>query len=77
VKKITALRTILSVSIFGALFSGYLSYQELFKDTTEEVGCSPVGTPGTVFGYPACVYGLFMYLLVAVISFFGLREKKK
>jgi len=76
VKKITALKTILGISIFGVLFSGYLSYQELFKETTEEAGCSPLGAPGTVFGYPACVYGFLMYLLVAVISFFGLKRKK-
>jgi len=77
VKKITALKTILGVSLFGALFSGYLSYQEIFKETTEEAGCSPVGAPGTVFGYPACVYGFFMYLLVALISLLGLKKEKK
>ncbi|MDD5710557.1 MAG: hypothetical protein PHV43_00430 [Candidatus Colwellbacteria bacterium] len=76
-KKITALKTILSISLFGALFSGYLSYQEIFKETTEEAGCNPIGAPGTVFGYPACVYGFFMYLLVALVSFLGLKKKKE
>jgi uncharacterized membrane protein len=74
-KRITALKTILGVSIFGMLFSGYLTYQEFFKKT-EEVGCNPIGTPGTVFGFPPCIYGFFMYLLIVVISVLAIRGKK-
>jgi uncharacterized membrane protein len=76
VKKIAALKTIVGVSIFGMLFSGYLSYQELFKDTTEEIGCNPIGTPGTIFGFPPCIYGFFMYLLVLIIAALGIRGRR-
>ncbi len=49
-----ALQVILGVSLFGACFSGVLSYRELFG--TLAVSCPAPGAAGTVFGYPACVY---------------------
>jgi uncharacterized membrane protein len=75
-KRIVALKTVLGVSIFGMLFSGYLSYQELFRKTTDEVGCSPVGTPGTIFGFPPCVYGFFIYFLLVIIALLGVKGDK-
>lgn len=66
---------IFGVSIFGALFSGFLSYQELFAGTG--IICPAPGAPGTVLGYPACVYGFFMYLLLAVLSGLALAKTKK
>ncbi len=65
-----ALQVILGVSLFGAAFSGVLSYRELFGATA--VSCPAPGAPGTVFGYPACVYGFFMYLIVAGTALAGL-----
>jgi uncharacterized membrane protein len=70
-----ALQVILGVSIFGVAFSGVLSYQELFGSAP--VACPSPGAPGTVFGYPACVYGFFMYLLVAATAFLGLRAGRR
>jgi uncharacterized membrane protein len=66
-----ALRVILGVSLFGAAFSGVLTYRELFG--TAAAVCPSPGAAGTVFGYPACVYGFFMYLLVAGTALWGLR----
>ncbi|MBU2101291.1 hypothetical protein KKH05_01055 [Patescibacteria group bacterium] len=73
--KINSLKAILVVSVFGLIFSGYLTYKELFASESA-VGCNPLGTPGTIFGYPPCVYGFFMYLIVGALSAFGLRSKK-
>ncbi|MHB1223418.1 MAG: hypothetical protein ACYC2G_05130 [Gemmatimonadaceae bacterium] len=66
-----ALWTILALSLFGVVFSGVLSYQELFGATA--AACPAPGAPGTVFGYPACVYGFFLYLVLAGIAAAGLR----
>ena len=70
----TALVAIFVISIVGLVFSGVLTYQELF--TLSAVSCPAPGAPGTVFGYPACVYGFFMYLIIFVISGLGLFSKK-
>ena len=66
-----ALQIILGVSLFGVAFSGVLSYQELFASPAA-AACPSPGAPGTVLGYPACVYGFFMYLLLAAIASWGL-----
>ncbi len=66
-----ALQLILALSLFGTLFSGTLSYRELFGQTA--LSCPAPGAPGTVFGWPACVYGFFMYLIISAISAVGLR----
>jgi uncharacterized membrane protein len=69
-----ALQTILVVAVFGLVFSGVLTYRELF--TSGAIGkCPAPGAPGTVFGYPACVYGFFMYLAITGLAAAGLRAK--
>ncbi len=65
-----ALQIILGISLFGVAFSGVLSYREIFAQTAAV--CPSPGAPGTVFGYPACVYGFFMYLIVAGTAVAGL-----
>ncbi len=70
-----ALQVILGVSLFGAAFSGVLAYRELFGATA--VSCPAPGAPGTVFGYPACVYGFFMYLIVAGTALAGLLSNRR
>ena len=65
-----ALQIILGISLFGVAFSGALSYREIFGQTAAV--CPSPGAPGTVFGYPACVYGFFMYLIVAGTAVTGL-----
>jgi len=69
----TALRIIFVVSLAGIGFSGSLTYQELWG--TGAASCPSPGAPGTLFGYPACVYGFFMYLLIAGLAYFGMRAK--
>jgi uncharacterized membrane protein len=73
-KKESALKTILAISIAGMLFSGYLSYTELFAGFC---GASKLGmgSCSNVFQIPACVYGFFMYLIVFIISLMGLKKK--
>ena len=56
----SALKTILGISLFGVMFSGVLTYKELFGATA--LNCPAFGAPGTLFGYPACVYGFFVYV---------------
>jgi uncharacterized membrane protein len=70
-KKQTALKTLLWVSIAGALFSGYLSYTEIFQQVCTLGTCST-----TIFSVPSCVYGFVMYLVGLIISILGIRSKK-
>jgi uncharacterized membrane protein len=69
-----ALQVILAIGVFGLLFSGVLTYHELFGAAAET--CPAPGAPGTVFGYPACVYGFFMYLAIVVVAGVGLRASR-
>ena len=64
-----ALQATLLVSVGGALFSGVLTYRELFANA---LACPSPGAAGTILGYPACVYGFFMYCILAAVSIFGL-----
>jgi len=75
-KKERALKIILIISIAGMLFSGYLSYTELFAGFcgSAELG---MGQCTNVFYIPACVYGFFMYLAVLIISLVGLKDKRR
>lgn len=74
-----SLQLILAVSLFGLVFSGSLTYRELFGAGATR--CPAPGAPGTVFGYPACVYGFFMYLVLVGLAVAGLaalaREQRR
>ncbi len=74
-KKESALKAILIISIAGLLFSGYLSYTELIAGFC---GASKLGMGQctNVFQIPACVYGFVMYLAVLIISILGLKGKR-
>jgi len=69
-----AQQAILVISLAGVAFSGTLTYRELCGRTGG--GCSDLGSPGTILGYPACVYGLLMYLLLVALAAFGLRTER-
>ena len=73
-RKQTALTVILILSIAGLLFSGYLSYGELFAQSCYATNLG-MGACTQVASIPACVYGFVMYLAVFIISIFGLRAK--
>jgi len=74
INKQTALKIVFWISIAGILFSGYLSYTELFAGFcgAAELG---MGSCTNVFNIPACVYGFVMYFVVFLITIFGLRSK--
>jgi hypothetical protein len=61
-----ALQIVFTISLIGLAFSGTLTYRELTGATTQV--CPSPGAPGTVFGYPACVYGFVMYGILAIVS---------
>jgi len=65
--------SILVIAAGGLVFSGYLSYRELFASVVE---CAPLGEPGTILGAPACVYGFFMYLAIVVMAAFALLRRR-
>ena len=56
---------LIGLSIFGVLFSGYLSSAELFKGTCALTngGCSDF------LGYPTCYYGFAFFVVLFVYSF--------
>jgi len=69
-----ALKIVLTISLIGVAFSGTLTYRELMGGAGG--GCTVGGAPGTIFGYPACVYGLFMYLVLVAVAAVGLRSER-
>jgi hypothetical protein len=66
-----ALQAILLISVIGVGFSGTLTYGELCSGAAG--GCSVAAGAGTILGYPACLYGLIMYLALVVVAALGLR----
>lgn len=71
-----ALQVILVIGVAGLVFSGALSYHEVFGRLAEGK-CPAPGAPGTVLGYPACVYGFFMYLAVSIVAAAGLVGSRR
>ena len=67
---------VLLVASAGVVFSGFLSYRELFASGSVPV-CTPVGEPGTILGSPPCIYGFFMYLTIAALAAIGLVRRRK
>jgi hypothetical protein len=66
-----ALQAAFLLSLSGTLFSGVLSYRELFGGSA--LACPAPGAPGTLLGYPACIYGFFVFLALTVVTALGLR----
>jgi uncharacterized membrane protein len=66
------LQIVFVISLVGVAFSGTLTYRELTGQTA--LVCPSPGAPGTIFGYPACVYGLIMYTILAIVSGLGLKS---
>ena len=73
--KQTALKIIFLLAVAGMLFSGYLSYGELFAKECYATQLG-MGQCTNVFSIPACVYGFVMYLVVFVIAIFGLKARE-
>ncbi len=75
-KKQTALWIVFAIAIAGMLFSGYLSYGEIFAKSCYATKLG-LGACNQVFQLPACIYGFVMYTIILVISIFGLRSKSR
>lgn len=73
-KKDDYLKTILLFAVFGMLFSGYLSYGELFPSAASGAVCAALSAK--IFGLPTCVYGFIMYAIVAALALLALTSKK-
>ena len=65
--------TVLAISLAGVAFSGLLTYRELTGIATS---CPAAGAPGTILGYPPCVYGLGMYAVLATVSGWGILHTR-
>ena len=72
-RKQLALQVVMVISIIGILFSGFLSYEELFAGSCN-LGFVTCGAK--IGSLPACVYGLVMYLTVFIVAFLGDRSSK-
>jgi len=67
---------VLVISIAGMLFSGYLSYLELFASGCQFFPISCGENSPSFFSLPACVYGFVMYMTLVVLSAIGFVSKK-
>ena len=75
-----ALQVILGIALFGMVFSGTLTWRELFGSPAVQAAtgkCTPIGAPGTILGYPPCVYGLVMYTVLVIVAVLGLRAGRR
>lgn len=75
-KKNKIFLVLIILSICGMVFSGYLSYYELFTgDCTQAIiSCGKKGF--NLLNLPACVYGFIMYFIVFIFSIWGYRTKE-
>jgi hypothetical protein len=68
------MKTLLSLSILGTIFSGYLSATKLLTDTCAfNEGCP------YFMGYPACWYGFVLFLsllILTLVAMFGKSAPK-
>jgi len=64
--------TIFIISIAGVLFSGYMSFKEIFRRSCliqKKQDCE-----SKIAGIPVCVYGLIMYLVIFIIALIGILK---
>ena len=67
--KNVALKIVVFLSFVGILFSGTLTYRELFLGSCN-IGALSCGTT-KIFTMPACVYGLAMYVILFTVALVG------
>ncbi|MFA6197764.1 MAG: vitamin K epoxide reductase family protein [Patescibacteria group bacterium] len=74
----TALKVTLVFGLGGVIFSGYLSYYNIWGSGCEHAFISCGGAKAVkIFGQPTCVYGFFMFLITAILSLIGLAKSSK
>ncbi len=71
------LQIIAVISFIGILFSGVLSYRELFLGSCNLSFVSCGTNTGPVLGVPACIYGFVMYTIVFIFAIWGICSKNK
>ncbi|MEM4254761.1 MAG: hypothetical protein QXR53_00330 [Candidatus Norongarragalinales archaeon] len=71
--KAMALRCTLVLGVAGMLFSGYLSFGELFG---VGAGGSCPAASAAILGVPTCVYGFVMYAIITIVSLAGLTARE-
>ncbi len=61
---------IAAVAVGGILFSGYLTYFNLFGPGCDAavISCSGGGAAVQIFGLPTCVYGLVMFSVIFLLA---------
>ena len=69
---LNGLKIIAVLAAAGVLFSGFLSYTELFGGGG--AACGPVST--LILGLPACVYGFAMYIVVLAVALLSLKKAR-
>ena len=73
--KTNALKSIALISFAGVIFSGVLSYRELFLGSCKTGFISCGVNTGPIMGVPACVFGFVMYSIVFIVALLGLKSK--
>jgi uncharacterized membrane protein len=68
------LKLIMLFSVFGMLFSGYLSFGEFFPGASGGAVCAIASTK--ILGLPTCIYGFVMYLIVGALAYLAFKSKK-
>jgi hypothetical protein len=68
------LKVIIAFSVFGVLFSGYLSWCEFFPGAPSGFSCAAASAK--ILGLPTCIYGFIMYLIIGLLSGLALVSKK-
>lgn len=66
----STLTAVAILSAAGVLFAGYLSWTSLFATS-----CAFGETCQYLFGYPTCVYGFVMYLVLFIAALLGALGK--
>jgi len=69
------LKVVAVMSFIGMVFSGVLSYKELYKSTcnVDEISCNDAG----ILEMPACVYGCIMYTIIFMLVTICLLKNSK
>ena len=65
------IKTALPLTVAGILFAGYMTGIKLFSGT-----CAFSEPCPTLWGYPACFYGFFIFSAMFVVTLMALLKKK-
>lgn len=75
-KRKTTLIIVLVLAVAGMIFSGYLSYYTLWGPGCTHAIVSCGTKPIKILGLPQCIYGFFMYTIVALLAIIALAKQE-